>query len=1232
MANDKVKIELPVVPTLDRRAARSVTAEIQAMEKAMGPIKVSFDQLAKQASMSVKELNKVSSAAAGMTKNLTQAVKKAQGEIGSLGKAMKGGGGGGGGGAADDLEDAQEGLTDTTEQLIDAMSNLIKGTKSQADSAKRAAAAQADFAKALKTRNKEKVSGIQDMLKSIPNMFKGGKGSLDNILGGAKGIGGGAKKALGMAPGGGQTAAKAAVSGGGGGAAGGAAGGAGGAGGAAAGGMMAAAGAIAIAAAAIVAFAKLLSMASDSQVKINKAMLEGVGFANDLGVSVQGYRDGITEMRDAIQDTSYVMLKFGGTSETTAKIINRFTKESTGSLMQTRNELSQMPGGLQDGVAAMAKAAMGYGKALGMEAEEAAGLMGKFTNELGMSAQGSMDAMQNIVKAAAQSNMPMTKFMQIFNQVVPDIELYQNRMEELIGTVKLLSKTMSAKDIKNFQDAFAKGFKGTDFKQRLKTVLVAGTGTVSKALESDFDAKARSMAKNFKDHGIDEEEFVTAMKGGEDSMAALINKAQAAASKKGQQLQGSSVSDAMKLASFEKTRQKGGALNLATAMSGGGEMATYKILSKFGQTLTTGFDGLSEHVMKQLGITEQQYEALKTTAQGLKVQKNQLKTFGKTNSKSMNAALRETVKLRKAGMSEDEIKAAMADATDDELFAAAARQKEDTKDQEKVFNLAEAQFDVTTSIGDKLDNVIAFLLEQVLRVLNPVLDVLNDMLMWIMGGDKEKQKATQDMAGDIKLSSKVKLKEEIVDKDGKGTGKFKSTGVGETVDIMSAAIQKGLASGKTGKELAKSVGQSGAMDAKSMQAFDDKDMLNLSQRLGGTVDDLGKFKRAFKTAQKTGKTEDMLSALDELPGEMSKKLMVVTQMMAEQGMTSEAGKAKAGGIQTSRPGAEKSMTAQQRTASIQAGQASDIEALGEPIAKAIQANAAKETKAGGVKSDKLALASGKKTNTIEEKSEALDAIAKKLSLKSGADLSSGARKQLGISEEDFKQIQALKANPAAAAGGSPAAAAGAPGAPPPAAAADAHAAVQDTAKTVANQAKTVDEQLKTQVDDYAATSDMLSLLKKGIRYEQSWMGTKYKNVLKDATLESFRTALMEFAVLQVKLEKDDKLKEMLSGQQGANFAGGGFNALQRVLTSAAGKGTESLHEMDANTYATGGSIDYDQMAQVHKGEFVVPKGGMLVKGGEGGGKSVVVNATINVQTGADPKAIQAAVHDLYRQH
>lgn len=514
--------------------------------------------------------------------------------------------------------------------------------------------------------------------------------------------------------------------------------------------MSAAIGGLAAAATALGAFWELLKKASQQQTALNKALIEGTGTANDFVIGGKTYTEAIDDMRQAAMDAHGALLKFGMNSEKSLKVINAFAKESTGSLIKTRTALKSLgDGDVAKGIEDFTKSAVAYGKALGMEATEVADMMGKMVSETGYGASQIQDQMSMVVKAAATSNMPMTKFMGIFRRVLPDVELYQNRLEELTGTIKLLSKTMSAKDVQNFMDAFANGFKGMDFKQRLKTVLVTGVGNVSKALDKDFTMKAKSIAKNFRDYGVSEDDFVKAMKGGEKAMADLMAKAQGNAIAKGGEIAGVHISDAMKLASYEEARQKGGPLNTATAMRGGGMFATYSILKQMSQRFTSGFDGLSEHVIKQLGISEQQYEALRTTSQSLEVYRSQLDKAGRTQSKSMNEALKEAIAQRKGLTGLEKETVDLREATEEDLFLAAEMSNKDEHTARTAEDLATQQVTLTQSIDEKLDNVIAFLLEK-------IYGVLNSKMLELLGEIEEAASTDDRSKAEMKKLSKVR--------------------------------------------------------------------------------------------------------------------------------------------------------------------------------------------------------------------------------------------------------------------------------------------------------------------------------------------------------------------------------------------------------------------------------------------------------------------------------------------
>jgi len=597
---EKIGVTVPVRMEVDERSAAEVRKKLSRM-------KADWKEVSKASKLSVKEIKNITTAAEAFSSKLSKGAQASFKEFAKLG---------------DELDDARQKAAALRDQMMrtkgaaakksvgaefEAVKKQIVGLNKQIAAQKKSSKGYGSELKSvIKAQRRyraslEKAASYtgKNMLSDITSgLRRGGKGGFGRILGavGKRVHGAAAKRAVaagaGAAPGAAGAAGGAAMMGG---------------LSRAVMGLSKSVPYLAAAAAAIGVLWKVLAAASEHQTKLNKALLEGTGTANDFVKNTQDYKDVLDELRNAAIDNAGSMLKFGADSEASLKIVNQFARESTGSLIKTRDTLASLGAGdVRRGMNEFARNAIAYGKALGMESTDVASMMGKFVSETGYSAGLVQDAMGNIVRSAATANMPMTKFMDIFRRVLPDVELYQNRLEELTGTIKLLSKAMSPKDVQRFMDAFAKGFKGVDFKQRLKTVLITGTGFVSKALSKDFESKAQVMARNFAKWARPGEditaEFQKAYKGGEKSMGDFVAKMQGRAAREGEKISGTVIGDAMKLASYEATRRKGGALNMATAMRGGGMLATYKILKQLSQSFTKGFDGLSEHVIRQLGI------------------------------------------------------------------------------------------------------------------------------------------------------------------------------------------------------------------------------------------------------------------------------------------------------------------------------------------------------------------------------------------------------------------------------------------------------------------------------------------------------------------------------------------------------------------------------------------------------------------------------------------------------
>lgn len=1121
---EQIAIETLVKLGVDPKSVADVIKETKRtkaeIEKVLSDLKVDYKEIGSRADANIKKIRDISSAASTFAKDLSQASRASFKELANLGKELET--------AkrkaevlkkkyesagteeekqqiAKDMTDASRAVADLNKQVADFQKGNKKAGTQLNNVVKAQQRYQADLKKAGSYTGK---TMFKDILK---NVSKGMTGGTAGLKGAAAGIAGNLNQgARGLAARGAMAAGK---GGGGKGAAAGASG---------LGALSGALSGLTAAAVALGAFWELLKKASDQQTALNKALIAGTGTANDFVVGGKTYTAAVDDMRNATVDAAHALLKYGFNSEKTLKVINAFAKESTGSIIKTRTALKSLgEGDLSQGVETFAKNAIAYGKALGIEATDVGDMMGKFVSETGYGAGQVQDLMSNVVRSAATANMPMTKFMSIFRRVLPDVELYQNRLEELTGTIKLLSKTMSAKDVQNFMDAFASGFKGMDFKQRLKTSLVVGVGNVSKALDKDFSMKAKTMAKNFQEHGVSEEEFVKAFRGGEKAMADLMAKAQANAIANGGEIAGTQISDAMKLASYEAARQKGGPLNTATAMRGAGQYATYNILKQMSQRFTTGFDGLSEHVIKQLGITEQQYEALRTTSQSMEVYQSQLKQAGRTQSKSMNENLREAIATRKGitdGVAKEMID--LREATEEDLFLAAELSNKSDKTARDAGDLATEQVSLTQSIDEKIDNVLAFLLEKIYQVLN------NQMMAVLQ--DIEDAASTDDRTkAEMKRLEKSRFGAAIA---GKQTQEQKAQ-----EEIRTEALRKAISEGKEGSDLISSVKDTYTAD--QLQNIS-ADLESYAVAKGMDSQLAAEMGESFRSKVADGDVNAALWQLKEIPGSWEDALQAVNQLSTRKssGVSKEA-KAKAAGDNLSRRPGKGPIDIIKRKADLDKIERDAMEKDDRDLlyAAAIAGGGVSSGEEGGFATSRVNMPSGAAPGSSGAEEAQADA-SKKSKVQAEA-----AAEQVEVGKEQVDRQTAI-----------------------------------ETAT----------------VGAYDGITDVFGLLKKGIKYENGFLRGAFADVLKASFLEALRTALVEFAVIQARMEASEDFRNFMADWGWQITQAGGPKAVTALTTIDRTGGSADLYDQFSDAVSgsklAGGPVQDTGLYRLHRGEYVVP--------------------------------------------
>lgn len=941
--------------------------------------------------------------------------------------------------------------------------------------------------------------------------------------------------------------------------------------------MAKAAGSIAGISSAFMLVFKIVDSITGKTKELNKALMDGIPLSGDWAAVAAGgaatYVSALKSMRTAAVENEYEFKKLGTDATGALKVVSAFAKESSGSLVRTAADLESMGGTIEGGFKKFTENAILYGKALGMQGEETATMMGSWTSELGIGSNRVLEIIGTVASEARSSNIPVHKFMDIFKSVTPNLDLFANRIENLTAMIKSLSKNMSPASVKQFMDAFSKGFKGMDFTSRLKTVLLAGPKVVSGALKKSFARVSVDAARDFEKYGIKPEEFQAAWsKGGKDLQVVL-------ARAKAMGATGAEIEKVQRTARYEKYRsagEGGDVTMLASAMKEGDMGAAYTITKAMSQSLGTGFAGIMEHVQSMIGISDEQRAALEKMDIMLDGVKTELSEAGATTNKTLNdqlllqaaskdktlaqgkmstaeyiAKLRE---IRESGTIQGEkLKTTMTSLSDDEIVEAMQRNTESGEKVDALKELNYEQYQATTSLGDKLEDIFSVLTNKIFVVLEPVVGWLNDIFAY-MSGNKDQQ-------NQIKA---VKELNQAFQRDYKGdVGKP----MREQSSVVSNTLVEGIRKGLTGKDLTKSVAQTGIFEGanagKMKKAF--YSLMEQSGSRGG-----GRQERAFGAAVKTGNMEEILSVITELPGDLATNLMYFQQKL---GPTKAAMELAQGGPARAGTVTPKDMSAytelKQINAELLAGM-SDAETGMTTVADKSKVMLAERKRMIGLQAKRGALLSGGDPKKAEEAAVA------------SVDTVEAADAQLKALEEQNQKLE---------------------------------------------------ESNKVAKKDERALSNVADAVDTGVVLKPN----DTKKIMKDSTLEAFRTALLEFSVILAKILTDPANFGTSLAGKGQTLLGAGATTSDVMSLGANATDVDALIKQidDRNKAAPskqlGGMIPSTGLYNMHKGERVLPAS----QAGGGGGGMTTNNNTFIIKSNNPvtvANAVKRVLSEAARRH
>ena len=230
----------------------------------------------------------------------------------------------------------------------------------------------------------------------------------------------------------------------------------------------------------------------------NKTILEGSSWAD---MYWSGQNKSVFELSDGLDVLMKATTDFGNnamwrtTSDEQVKMINAFQnagwtiKEMTKDLDnadEATKRLQEATGRVQT-----------YALLLGQSNEEIAKDMAEYMENLGMSQEEVSAGFSSIYRAAMDSGFGVKRFYSMVQQATAGIALYNVRIDEAAGVLKVLGKSLSPKVAGEFMQGLTKGLSDKSYQDRIKEIMVVGVENTRKYLARDAENMATDFSKDF---------------------------------------------------------------------------------------------------------------------------------------------------------------------------------------------------------------------------------------------------------------------------------------------------------------------------------------------------------------------------------------------------------------------------------------------------------------------------------------------------------------------------------------------------------------------------------------------------------------------------------------------------------------------------------------------------------------------------------------------------------------
>jgi hypothetical protein len=487
---------------------------------------------------------------------------------------------------------------------------------------------------------------------------------------------------------------------------------------------------IGIAAGALAAVVKLLIDAEAQAKEFQKELLTtastGEFLAKAGNSSVLAFEDLKDTVKD-LRDSAYEVknnLDWGTTAKDHLAFRNVLTQEGV-SIKRMADEFKEA----QKAGTATADAvryysqqtatAVAFSRNFGVQLNELGQFQADLMTDMGMSFDSVNKHFATMAQSASESGMAMNKFFAIMRGVSTDLSLYNMRMDQASRLLGRLGKAMSPQTAQKFMSTLAQGFKNMGRLEKLRMTLLAGEGKTKKIVAKDIAQKKAALAAEMGDR----------IKGGKKQADQLLE-----AYMKGGKGAGGKLSKALKgVEGGGALRERASRMKFQQKMSGKG---TFGLAQSIGDL---GIEGMIDMQKAALGRFAKPGASLadmmgelgpEMMAENMGISQEQL-----TQMAMMEDAINETREdlIAQANGDTDKINKINA-MSGDELLKESGIDAEKALSTQKDF--AQRQTELTTSLLQKLDIIIQFLMNELYNVFMSIWDTISDLPG--LGGEKRK--------------------------------------------------------------------------------------------------------------------------------------------------------------------------------------------------------------------------------------------------------------------------------------------------------------------------------------------------------------------------------------------------------------------------------------------------------------------------------------------------------------